>query len=152
MLPVRNFRDSLPCWPLETRWTSGLGADPPWLALHSSSIFALSLHPLFPNPPLAVSGGEDDLGYLFCPIPSASEHPFNADTYSPTKLTGHTDSVVATGWSFDGEMVSTGGMDGRVRIWRRVKRTATGDGGVGDWKDWEFLTSLDTGSEITVSP
>lgn len=118
-------------------------------SLHSQSVFTLSVHPLFPNPPLAVSGGEDDLGYLFCPIPSAFEHPFNSDTYQPTKLTGHTDSVVATGWSFDGEMVSTGGMDGRVRIWRRVKRTATGDGGVGDWKDWEFLTSLDTGSEIT---
>jgi ribosome assembly protein SQT1 len=46
-------------------------------------------------------------------------------------------------------MVATGGMDGRVRVWRRVKR---GDGnGVEEWKDWEFLTTLETGSEITVS-
>jgi ribosome assembly protein SQT1 len=64
-------------------------------------------------------------------------------------LTGHTDSVVAAGWSFDGEMVSTGGMDGRVRVWRRVKRDSKG--GVEDWKNWEFLTTLETGSEITVS-
>jgi ribosome assembly protein SQT1 len=63
-------------------------------------------------------------------------------------LTGHTDSVVAAGWSFDGEMVSTGGMDGRVRVWRRVKRDSKG--GVEDWKNWEFLTTLETGSEITV--
>jgi ribosome assembly protein SQT1 len=63
-------------------------------------------------------------------------------------LTGHTDSVVAAGWSFDGEMVSTGGMDGRVRVWRRVKRDSKGD--VEDWKTWEFLTTLETGSEITV--
>jgi ribosome assembly protein SQT1 len=97
---------------------------------------------------LAVSGGEDDLGFIFCPIPSASEHPFNADTFAPTKLTGHTDSVVAAGWSHDGEMVSTGGMDGRVRVWRRVKRDSKG--GVEDWKNWEFLTTLETGSEITV--
>jgi len=46
-------------------------------------------------------------------------------------------------------MVSTGGMDGRVRVWRRVKRDSTG--GVEDWKNWEFLTTLETGSEITVS-
>lgn len=116
-------------------------------ALHAEekSIFTISLHPLFPNPPLAISGGEDDLGYIFSPIPSSSSHPFNADTFPPVKLTGHTDSVVAAGWSFDGEMVATGGMDGRVRVWRRVKRD--GD----SWKDWEFLTSMETGSEITVS-
>ena len=63
-------------------------------------------------------------------------------------MTGHTDSVVAAGWSFDGEMVATGGMDGRVRVWRRVKRDSKG--GVDDWKNWEFLTTLETGSEITV--
>lgn len=45
-------------------------------------------------------------------------------------------------------MVATGGMDGRVRVWRRVKRDSTG--GVEDWKNWEFLTTLETGSEITV--
>jgi hypothetical protein len=48
-------------------------------------------------------------------------------------------------------MVSTGGMDGRVRVWRRVKRNSGGGGGVEDWKNWEFLTTLETGSEITVS-
>ena len=60
------------------------------------------------------------------------------------KLTGHTDSVSSIEWSFDGEMVSTGGMDGRVRIWRRVGKT--------DWKTWEFLTELQGPDEVTVSP
>lgn len=60
--------------------------------------------------------------------------------------------MVAAGWSHDGEMVSTGGMDGRVRVWRRVKRGgAGGASAVDEWKDWEFLTSLETGSEIQVS-
>jgi ribosome assembly protein SQT1 len=69
-------------------------------------------------------------------------------------LTGHTDSVVAAGWSHDGEMISTGGMDGRVRVWRRVKRDSGAGAGAGagveEWKSWEFLTTLETGSEITV--
>ncbi|OCF43651.1 ribosome assembly protein SQT1 [Kwoniella heveanensis CBS 569] len=132
-------------------------------ALHAQekSVFTVALHPSFPNPPLALSGGEDDAGFLFCPIPndpssSTAAVGFNADNFPPTKLTGHTDSVVSTGWSFDGEMVATGGMDGRVRVWRRVKgrrgSAEVQEGGaatVEEWKDWEFLTSLETGSEIT---
>ena len=140
------------------------GEDNSWGAssLHAQqqSIFALSLHPLFPNPPLAVSGGEDDDGFLFCPIPAESNIEFNAESFKPVKLTGHGDSVVAVDWNFDGEMVATGGMDGRVRVWRRVKgRKGTppvdgsaGNGTVADWQNWEFLTSLETGSEIQVCP
>ncbi|RSH85140.1 hypothetical protein EHS25_004947 [Saitozyma podzolica] len=125
-------------------------------ALHEpqQSIFTLSLHPSFPNPPLAISGGEDDLAFIFCPIPpvegpSGVLYPCNTDSFPATKLTGHTDSVVAAGWSFDGEMVATGGMDGRVRVWRRVAGKAPEGDVIGQWKNWEFLTSLETGSEIT---
>ena len=112
----------------------------------------MHLHPSFPRPSLAVTGGEDDVAYIFSPIPTAPT------SFSPVKLTGHTDSVVATGWSFDGNMVATGGMDGRVRVWRRAKirknstdgesKTETVDA---EWRDWEFLTSLEPGSEVQVS-
>ena len=61
------------------------------LALHrdGSSVFEVALHPLHPSPPLAVSGGEDDLAFLF-------------DTTTGkevVRLSGHTDSVVAVSFS-----------------------------------------------------
>jgi ribosome assembly protein SQT1 len=72
-------------------------------------------------------------------------------------LTGHTDSVIAASFSNDGELAATGGMDGRVRVWRRVKgknSDASNGGPAADlsgWQNWEFLTSLDTSDEVTVS-
>lgn len=114
-----------------------------------SAMFALALHPTFPNPPLAVSGGQDDLGYLFCPLPPG-EGSFTRDTFHPITLTGHTDSVVAAAFSTDGEYVATGGMDGRVRVWRhaRPKRgpaANAAEGSADAWKYWEFVTSLEAG-------
>lgn len=97
---------------------------------HQGSVFAVSTHP---SQPIAISGGEDDLGYLW---------DFS-NGESITKLTGHTDSVTSAAFSFDGEMVSTGGMDGKVRVWRRV--------GKQDWNTWEFLTELQGSDEIMAS-
>lgn len=88
---------------------------------HQGSVFSISGHP---TEPLAVSGGEDDVGYIWD----------ITDGEIVAKLTGHTDSVTCTGFSADGEYVSTGGMDGKVRIWRRV--------GKENYKRWEFLTEL----------
>ncbi|WVO20315.1 uncharacterized protein IAS62_001609 [Cryptococcus decagattii] len=133
-------------------------ADNSWgvNALHNQqqSIFTISLHPVFPAPPLAISGGEDDTGFIFCPIPADSEasasSSFNANTFPPIKLTGHTDSVIAAGWSFDGEMVATGGMDGKVIVWQRVKpQGSTGEASVDEWKNWRMIQELETGTEIT---
>ncbi|OXC68457.1 hypothetical protein AYX13_02908 [Cryptococcus neoformans] len=130
-------------------------------ALHQDhkSIFALSLHPKFPNPPLAITGGQDDTGFIFCPIPSSSADgntsTFNSETFLPIRLSGHTDSVVTAAWNFDGDMVATGGMDGRVRVWRRVRKRRGQPlseevlNSLEGWRAWEFLTSLETGSEIT---
>ncbi|WFD32738.1 60S ribosomal subunit assembly or modification protein [Malassezia sp. CBS 17886] len=98
---------------------------------HRKSVFCVQLHPLFPHPPIVVTGGEDDGAWLW-----------NAIDGSPlARLSGHTDSVVAVAFSVDGEFVATGGLDGRVRVWRR-----RGDGDA--WDKWEFLTNLEGPAEI----
>lgn len=103
---------------------------------HRQPVFSVSTHPTCPI--LAVSGGEDDNGYIW-----------RLDTGEEiAKLTGHTDSVITTGWSADGELVATGGMDGRVRVWRRVKSESQSQW---EWARWEFLTVLEGMDEITAS-
>jgi WD40 repeat protein len=96
---------------------------------HEGPVYTVSAHP---TTPLAVSGGGDDAGYIWDVT----------DGEIIVKLTGHTDSVSAVGFSSDGDMVSTGGMDGKVRVWRRV--------GKEDYKTWEFLTELQGPDEVIV--
>lgn len=98
-------------------------------ASHEGPVYAIAVHP---TAPVAASGGGDDFGYLWDVT----------DGETIVKLTGHSDSVTATAFSSDGEMVATGGMDGRVRVWRRV--------GKDDYRTWEFLTELQGPDEVMV--
>lgn len=97
---------------------------------HSKAVFTVSPHPFLP---LVASGGEDDLAYLWDPVSGVEV----------AKLTGHEDSVISVGWSKDGEMVATGGMDGKVRVWRRHEQAGGRD-------QWAFLTSLEGPEEVVV--
>ena len=96
---------------------------------HEGPVYTVSAHP---TAPLAVSGGGDDAGYIWNVT----------DGEIVVKLTGHTDSVSVAAFSSDGEMVSTGGMDGKVRVWRRV--------GKENYNTWEFLTELQGPDEVIV--
>lgn len=102
--------------------------------LHQGAVFCLQVHPI--SEQLAVSGGEDDLAFIF-----------RTDTGEEVKkLEGHSDSVTSCGWNFDGTMVATGGMDGRVIVWKV-------SGSSGEWTErkWELLHTLEGPDEVNVS-
>lgn len=72
---------------------------------HSKSVFCVGLDP---TGCLAVSGGEDDLAFVWKV----------ADGSVQMTCTGHSDSVVAAAFNHDGSMVATGDLAGLIKVWK----------------------------------
>ncbi|CAG8592719.1 15045_t:CDS:10 [Rhizophagus irregularis] len=86
------------------------------------SVYTIDINPINEN--LIVSGGGDDKSFLW-----------NSDTGEKLfELLGHTDSVTSALFSKDGQYVASGGMDGKVKVWKVENR--------------EFILSLEGPDEI----
>ena len=73
-------------------------------AEHTDAVHSLCQHPELP---LVVSGGEDDLAFLWQYPECTTKHV----------LRGHSDTVAACAFSFDGQVVVTGSLDGVIKLW-----------------------------------
>ncbi|KAJ2743733.1 60S ribosomal subunit assembly or modification protein [Coemansia sp. BCRC 34301] len=72
---------------------------------HKEPVFAVALHPQQQS--LVASGGSDDQAYLW-----------QLDTGEPVAaLSKHDDSVSSVGFSSDGSLVASGGMDGKIHVY-----------------------------------
>lgn len=96
---------------------------------HKDSVFGLAAHP---SAPVIVSGGQDDMAYLWDSTTGEQLSAFE----------GHSDTVVSAGFSHDGQYIATGGMDGKIRVWKK-----SGEG----WKSWSFVVELVGPDELIVS-
>ncbi|CAB4412909.1 unnamed protein product [Rhizophagus irregularis] len=77
---------------------------------HKDSVYTIDINPINEN--LIVSGGGDDKSFLW-----------NSDTGEKLfELLGHTDSVTSALFSKDGQYVASGGMDGKVKVWKVENR------------------------------
>ncbi|PWN51860.1 WD40 repeat-like protein [Violaceomyces palustris] len=97
---------------------------------HRKSLFCIKLHPSYPKPPLALSGGEDDGGWIWD----------TREGREVKRLDGHKDSVTSVSWNNQGDLAATGGMDGKVKIWK-CKDGAS-------FEDWENLIDLEGPDEV----
>lgn len=95
------------------------------------SIFTIAMHPKFPSPPLAVSGGSDDTSFIWNVTDGEIVQQL---------LPKHKDSVTMVGWNADGTLVATGGMDGIINVFACQSP--------GDWTQWKHLVALEGGDEV----
>jgi angio-associated migratory cell protein len=94
--------------------------------LHEDSVYCTALHPTRPG--LVLSGGGDDRAFLWKFVIPSERSDLVAPSADPNdqngkgieyciELPGHSDTVTAVGFNFDGTLALTGGYDGVVNIW-----------------------------------
>ncbi|XP_055529219.1 angio-associated migratory cell protein [Wyeomyia smithii] len=107
---------------------------------HTGPVFCGSLHP---TEDLAVTGGEDDKAYVW--NIKSGEVEFEA--------LGHSDSVIAAEFSYDGTFLATGDMAGQIQVFKTTQEyKKVWEFTMGDmcWLKWHFgahvlLAGADTG-------
>lgn len=121
------------------------------------SIFAIAQHPLFSNI-IATGGSEGEdaggIGYVFDSTPKDTEGPVLPASYQSApserterkgleaifKLEGHTDSINALTFTLPkGEVLLSGGLDGKLRAYKQVDKSA---------QKWEYLAEAQEVEEI----
>ena len=92
-------------------------------SLHGDCVYVSQIHPT--NPGMVLTGGGDDRAMLWTYQASNSEAQGEDETAKGGRnitqcieLSGHTDTVTAVGFNFDGTMALTGSYDGIVKIWK----------------------------------
>jgi len=98
---------------------------------HADPVFCCALEPKNGN--LAVTGGQDDMAYVW--------EIHNGQILF--ECTGHKDSVTMAAFSFDGTYVATGDMSGLIQVWKVATHTLVWSDTVGDlsWLRWHHGTS-----------
>lgn len=98
---------------------------------HKESVFTIALSPVHPS--LVLTGAGDNAAYLW---------DFTTGERKAT-LAGHTDSIIAGGFSADGRLVATASMDATVRVYRvadgSLHRTLEGPAKELEWMEWHPL-------------
>lgn len=98
---------------------------------HTTSVFSGDLSP---NGLFAVTGGEDDIAYIW-----STE---TAEVY--LECTGHKDSVTEVAFSHDGQYVATGDMSGLIQTWsmKESKLIWCYEGDDLEWMKWHQQTHV----------
>ena len=98
---------------------------------HKESVFTIALSPMHPT--LVLTGAGDNAAFLW---------DFTTGERKAT-LSGHTDSIIAGGFSADGRLVATASMDATVRVYRvadgSLHRTLEGPAKELEWMEWHPL-------------
>ncbi|KAI9788746.1 MAG: hypothetical protein M1816_006603 [Peltula sp. TS41687] len=119
--------------------------------LHRDSVYCIARHPTHPE--VIATGGGDDISYIF--DSTLPENPVLPASYQSdpqarerrglealARLDGHTDSVNAITFTLPrGEYLASGGLDGRLRVYREPSRDGNG------WT-WAFVAEAQEVKEI----